>query len=211
MTTRFLRSAILLFLTACGGAQASGGDPQIAGGGDASGSNGEVVDRPGCDGEAFEMCAAHCESGHGPSCGMLGNLQSFGKLAGGKVGAAKTWEKGCALKNTTSCENLGTALILGWTGPPNSERAFSLQQQSCDLGSVNGCYNLANYQLGGHGTPKDAIKAFTTLKTRVCKLGVAEADLPKGVAQYAMIKGCNLLGGMYVNGLGTPANCSRLP
>lgn len=158
-----------------------------------------------CGGGDFSGCASNCAGGDGQSCMILGLGQAMGQVPGGEAAAQDSFERGCQLKSSTACENLGTALANGWKGAPDVSRAFGYQQEACDLGSRNGCFNLANYHLAGVGTAKDAAKGFTILRTRVCDIesGKKPTDTDDIIAQ---LKGCKMVGMMTVTGTGTAPN-----
>jgi len=201
MKTQWICALLGFAVIACGG---SGGEP----------STPATVDKEAtsavagaCGHGEFAGCEARCAAQDGEACLYLGLARAFGKLPGGKPEAAAAFEKGCALKNGTACENYGTALANGWGGPPDPQGAFQYQQSACDIGSVNGCYNLANYHLGGVGTAADPQKAVAVLESRVC------AALPTAEEDWDLIivtlKGCKMLGKLFATGTGTAVDVQR--
>jgi len=155
-----------------------------------------------CSDDNIPACDARCKSGDGHVCMILGNYRMLGKIPGD---AREAFELGCQFKNVTSCENLGTVLVTSPTSTPTDKtRAFQLQQDACDGGSFNACYNLANYHLGGIGTRPDPARAAALLQSRICGTKVNDFD-----DMIIATKGCKILGELYATGTGVEQDLHR--
>jgi uncharacterized protein len=73
--------------------------------------------------------------------------------------AAAAYARGCDLGESTSCNDLGTALVYGDGVARNVERASALFERSCHLGCPLGCSGLGYMAEHGLGVPRDEARA----------------------------------------------------
>jgi TPR repeat protein len=172
---------------------------------------------------AHQRLSRACDAGYLSACSEVGR-----NLAEG-VGVAKDVDAGLALMRKTcnsslaSCNNLGVAYYLGWTGKPDFPEAARLYLRGCSAGEVAGCGNWATMVLDGE-IEGDRARALAQLEAActpsfpiACHaLGVfhqlksATPDVTKARGYYrlacdaANADACNNLGTIYEGGNGVP-------
>ena len=125
-----------------------------------------------------KVCASDLEKAAAVACFNLGamKLRGLGVAVDVKEGL-RLVELGCKRGNGDSCTTWGVALGNGMgSEPPNLKRAAELFQQGCDVGSLDGCFNLALAYRGGDGVTKSKEQARELLFAACAKGSQASCD-----------------------------------
>lgn len=130
--------------------------------------------------KAVQLSEQACDGGLAQACGNASGLQ----VRTDEVKARRYAEKGCQLKDISSCNNLGLMLWQGVGGPADPARAVPIFDEMCKRGMAMACANLGTLFWMGSGVPRD--------------LARAKALCEKGCAGGA-IGGCNTLGVIALN------------
>lgn len=110
------------------------------------------------------------------------------------------YDKACALKRGSSCNELGVMFLNGDGVAKDLDKGRAYLEKACTHGQALGCKNLAVVYDQGLGVPADPAKAFEHAK-RSCAIDHWMADDAKAVG-YA----CNMAGGALYTGAGVPVD-----
>ncbi len=140
--------------------------------------------------------SAACDDDDGEACGALAEMLLDAPSVAEKSArrAVALLERGCDLKDSTSCARLARELERGVWMKKEPARMAELAGKGCNLGDVTSCVVLGVAYLNGNGVERSFEKAVPHLK-HACKEDDAE--------------GCHQMGVMILEGKGAPPDPSR--
>jgi uncharacterized protein len=145
---------------------------------------------------ALELYQKACTLKVGKACGYASNLLlgDGGALDEKKSRALR--ERGCALDDSSSCNNLGSAWADGKDGVDRRDfkKARGYWERACKLRDGLGCFNVGNAHRLGEGVKVDMKQALARFQ-QSCDLGES--------------KGCTELAILYYEGKAVPKNVPK--
>ncbi|MBK8251657.1 MAG: sel1 repeat family protein [Polyangiaceae bacterium] len=168
-----------------------------------------------------------CNMGSARGCDVLGDLMSEKEYKIQDWSAAvKAWDRGCDLGEGIACWSLSELYFKGEGVAKDADKGLALLNKACMGGSASECNDLAFvYENGRNGVPQDFNKALRANR-KACELDVAYCDVAATTAlkagkdtlafKYASLgcstdqvnrdEACLILGDLYRDGKGTPAD-----
>lgn len=137
-----------------------------------------------------------CDGGNAPGCANLGILTRDGRGTQADIGEARRlFDIACSGGVETACNDLGLTWADQAMAEPDKPVYFELATRAflraCDIGSPEGCSNLATASYHGNGTGQSYTRALI-FGEKACKLRNAN--------------GCYTAGIMHLRGEGVPQN-----
>jgi uncharacterized protein len=146
--------------------------------------------------KALELYQKACTLKVGKACGYASNMLLTADGARDEKKSRTLRERGCALDDSASCNNLGSAWADGKDGVDRRDfaKARSYWERACKLRDGLGCFNIGNAYRLGEGVKVDMKRALALFQ-QACDLGEA--------------KGCTELAILHYEGKAVPKNVPK--